>query len=111
MASSKSKSNASPFFGGRVGRKAATTGFVALAKKGTELTWRLGSGRKPPTNAGDVQIPLREVLLWSALSGAAVAVARALAVRQTSAGRLASRPSSDLSPDSAPTPERPSGGS
>lgn len=87
-------------------RKALTNGFVALARRGSEFTWKLGAGRKPP-KASDTEAPLREVLLWGALSGAAVAIAKALAARQASPPRSASGARGALAPDAGPTGEQP----
>ena len=103
MASSKTGGGAS-LLGGRVARKALTSGYVTIARKGTELTWRLGARSKPPKNAGDEDATLGEVLLWSALSGAAVAVAKALAVRRMSPVVRRRR---GPAPDAEPTGERP----
>lgn len=59
-----------------------TLGATAVAKKAVDATWKLGAGRKPPTDPTDPDVRLREALLWAVLSGAAVGVAKMWAARQ-----------------------------
>lgn len=69
---------------------ATTLGATALAKKAVDTTWKLGAGRKPPTDPTDPEVELREAMLWAVLSGAAVGVAKMWASR-----RLAQRARND----------------
>src|SRR3712207_6479111 len=49
-----------------------TLAATALAKKVVDATWKLGAGKKPPTDPSDPETELREAMLWAVLSGAAV---------------------------------------
>ena len=57
-------------------------GATALAKKIVDATWKLGAGRKPPSDPSDPDVNLNEAMLWAVLSGAAVGVATMWAARQ-----------------------------
>jgi len=61
---------------------AAALGAAALAKKGLNTTWRAATGKNPPANPADPDVSLREAVMWAALSGTLVAVARMLATRR-----------------------------
>ena len=54
---------------------------TALARKLVDATWKLGAGKKPPTDPGDPDVDLREAMLWAVLSGAAVGLAKMWAAR------------------------------
>jgi hypothetical protein len=54
----------------------------ALAKKAVDATWRLGAGRKPPSDPTDPDVAVREAVLWAVLSGAAVGLARMMVDRR-----------------------------
>lgn len=110
-AKKRSKKNAKKNAKGteRLTRLALSSGAVYVAKRATELTWRLGAQRKPPKSATDSSVTLGEALLWSALSGAAIATAKAWAARKaaepsplqwhSSAVGLAAAPSAERSSD------------
>jgi hypothetical protein len=55
---------------------------ATVAKKGLNATWRAATGKEPPANAADTDIDLTEAVLWAALSGTLVGVARLLATRR-----------------------------
>ena len=55
---------------------------TAVAKKAVDATWKLGAGKKPPTDPTDPDVQMREAMLWAVLSGAAVGVAKMWASRQ-----------------------------
>jgi len=55
---------------------------ATVARKGLNATWRAATGKEPPANPADPQVALREALLWAAVSGTLVAVARMLATRK-----------------------------
>jgi hypothetical protein len=61
---------------------AITLGATAVARKAVDATWKLGSGKKPPTDPADPDVRMREAMLWAVLSGAAVGVAKMWASRQ-----------------------------
>ena len=60
----------------------ATLGATVVAKKAVDTTWKLGSGKTPPTDPADPDIAFREAMVWAILSGAAVSVARTLLARR-----------------------------
>jgi hypothetical protein len=47
-----------------------------------DATWRTATGRKPPTKPESPEITGREAILWSALSGMAIAVAKTYGTRR-----------------------------
>jgi hypothetical protein len=47
-----------------------------------DATWRTATGRKPPTKPENPQIAGREALLWAAVSGMALGVAKTYATRR-----------------------------
>jgi hypothetical protein len=55
---------------------------AAVARKGLNATWKAATGKEPPANPADPQVSMAEALLWAALSGTLVAVARMLATRR-----------------------------
>jgi hypothetical protein len=59
-----------------------TLGATAVAKKAVDATWKLGAGKKPPTDPTDPDVQVREAMLWAVLSGATVGVAKMWASRR-----------------------------
>ena len=59
-----------------------TLGATAVAKKAVDATWKLGAGKKPPTDPTDPDVDMREAMLWAVLSGAVVGVAKMWASRR-----------------------------
>lgn len=55
---------------------------ATVARKGLDATWRAATGKEPPANPADPEVALSEALLWAAVSGTLVAVARMLATRR-----------------------------
>lgn len=55
---------------------------AAVARKVLNTTWRAATGKNPPANPADPDVAMREAVLWAALSGTLVAVARMLASRR-----------------------------
>lgn len=55
---------------------------ATLARKGLNATWKAATGKEPPANPADPQVAMAEALLWAAVSGTLVAVARMLATRR-----------------------------
>jgi hypothetical protein len=55
---------------------------ATVARKGLNATWKAATGKEPPANPADPDIDLAEALLWAAVSGTLVAVARMLATRR-----------------------------
>jgi hypothetical protein len=50
--------------------------------KALDATWKTATGRKPPTKPENPEIAGREALLWAALSGMALGVAKTYATRR-----------------------------
>ena len=60
----------------------AALGAAALAKKGLNTSWRAATGKNPPANPADPDVKIGEAVLWAAVSGTLIAVARMLATRR-----------------------------
>lgn len=73
---------AAPVVAAVVARKALTTG------------WQAATGVEPPENPADPSTDWREAVLWGALTGAVIGLARMLASRE--AARLAMRSEDEL---------------
>ena len=73
---------------------ASALGAAAVAKKALNTSWRAATGKNPPENPADPDVDVWEAVLWAAVSGTLVALARMLAQRkaatyyQRSAGHL-----------------------
>ena len=61
---------------------AAAVGAAAVAKKGLNPSWRVATGKNPPANPADPDVSLTEAVMWAALSGTLIGVARMLATRR-----------------------------
>ncbi len=61
---------------------AAALGAAALAKKGLTTSWRAATGKNPPANPADPDVEIWEAVLWAAVSGTFIALARMLATRK-----------------------------
>jgi hypothetical protein len=64
----------------------AVNGLVGMAaafgaRKVMIFAWKQVTGKEPPEHPEDVQVALREAILWSIVIGAAVNTARLLATR------------------------------
>ena len=57
-------------------------GAAAVAKKGLDSTWKAATGKNPPENPADPDVDLWEAVMWAAISGTLVALARMLAQRR-----------------------------
>jgi hypothetical protein len=55
---------------------------AAVAKKTIDKTWRIATGKQPPENPADPDVQIWEAVMWAALSGTAVGLARMLAQRR-----------------------------
>ncbi len=60
------------------------TGLAAAAfvRKALNGGWKAATGKEPPANPADPDVALREAMLWAAVSGTTVAVARMFAGRR-----------------------------
>ncbi|GAA5130305.1 hypothetical protein GCM10023339_60550 [Alloalcanivorax gelatiniphagus] len=60
----------------------AAIGAAAVVKKGLNTTWRAATGKNPPANPADPDVGLGEAVMWAAVSGTMIGVARMLATRR-----------------------------
>ena len=79
MASSSTDSNSKLYSAFSL---AAAIGAAAVAKKGLNSTWRAATGKNPPANPADPDVSLSEAVMWAALSGTQIGVARMLPTRR-----------------------------
>lgn len=61
---------------------AAALGGAAVAKKGLTGFWRKATGKNPPANPADPDVQVWEAVMWAAVSGTAIAIARMMATRK-----------------------------
>ena len=61
---------------------AAALGAAAVAKKALNTSWRTATGKNPPANPADPDVGIAEAVMWAALSGTLIGVARMLAARR-----------------------------
>jgi hypothetical protein len=78
MAGDSSNSRASQTLKHAVGMAAA-----AGAYKGLQVTWRRVTGKEPPLGPDDQEAPLGRAIAWSLVVGAAITMARMIAIRYT----------------------------
>lgn len=57
-------------------------GAAAVAKKGLDASWKAATGKQPPENPADPDVDLWEAVIWAAISGTFVGLARMLAQRR-----------------------------
>jgi hypothetical protein len=60
----------------------AALGAAAVAKKGLNTSWRAATGKNPPANPADPDVSIGEAVLWAAISGTLIGVARMFAARR-----------------------------
>lgn len=77
---SKKKSDSSKVWG--VFSLVTALGGAAVAKKTLDTSWRAATGKEPPANPADPDVDMREALIWAAVSGTLVAIAKMLATRR-----------------------------
>lgn len=61
---------------------AATVGATIAARRAMVVSWKLATGKKPPSNPEHPDVSLAEAIAWAAVSGVAVGLARMLASRK-----------------------------
>jgi hypothetical protein len=59
----------------------ATLGATMAARKAMTATWKLSTGKKPPSNPEHPDVSLGEAVTWAVASGVAVGLARMFATR------------------------------
>jgi hypothetical protein len=72
--------------------------------KALDATWRTATGRKPPTKPENPEIASREALVWAAVSGMVMTVAKTYATRR--AANYWVRSFGELPPGMKATPEQ-----
>src|SRR5688500_6446582 len=70
---------------------AAVLTAAAVAKKGLNTSWRAATGKNPPENPADPDVDVWEAVLWAAVSGTLVALARMFAQRKAATYYVKSR--------------------
>jgi hypothetical protein len=61
---------------------AATVGATMAARKAMTATWKISTGKQPPTNPEHPDVSMGEAVAWAVASGVAVGLARMLAGRK-----------------------------
>lgn len=61
---------------------AATVGATMAARKALTATWKLSTGKQPPSNPEHPDVSLGEAMAWAVVSGVAVGLARMFATRK-----------------------------
>ena len=62
---------------------AGTVGATMVARKALSATWKLSTGKQPPSNPEHPDVSMGEAVAWAVTSGVAVGLARMLASRKT----------------------------
>jgi hypothetical protein len=60
----------------------ATVGATIAARRAMVITWKVATGKKPPSNPEHPDVSLAEAIVWASVSGVAVGLARMLASRK-----------------------------
>jgi hypothetical protein len=60
----------------------AGLGAAAITRKLLDRSWKAASGKNPPENPADPDVSIGEAVVWAAITGAAVALARMVAQRR-----------------------------
>jgi len=60
----------------------ATLGATMAARKALTTTWKLSTGKQPPSNPEHPDVSMGEAIAWAVASGVAVGLARMLASRK-----------------------------
>ena len=60
----------------------SAVGAAAVTRKVLDRSWKAAAGKNPPENPADPDVGFGEAVLWAAITGAAVALARMVAQRR-----------------------------
>ena len=60
----------------------AVLGAAAVAQKALQTSWKTATGKNPPANPADPDVGIGEAVMWAAVSGTLIGVARMLATRR-----------------------------
>ena len=69
----------------------STTAAVTLTRKAIERAYKAGTGEEPPDDPVAPHVPLRQALLWGAVSGVIVELVRILVERTAAAAWVRAR--------------------
>jgi hypothetical protein len=61
---------------------AATVGATIAARKALTATWKVSTGKEPPSNPEHPDVTMGEAVTWAIASGVAVGLARLFATRK-----------------------------
>ncbi len=70
---------------------ASAAAAATATRKAAERVYQAGVGEAPPENPSSPQVPLRQAILWAALSGVVVGLVRLLVERTAAAAWLRAR--------------------
>ena len=70
---------------------ASAAAAASATRKAAERVYRTGIGEAPPENPSSPQVPLRQAILWAALSGVVVGLVRLLVERTAAAAWVRAR--------------------
>jgi len=62
---------------------ASTLAATIAVRKVLAVTWRVSTGRTPPSDPAHPDVSLGEAVVWAGTSGVAIALARMLAMRKS----------------------------
>jgi len=88
----------------------AVLGAAAVTKKALNTSWKAATGKTPPANPADPDVDVKEAVVWAAVSGALIGLARMAAARRAagyyakSTGHLPRELRKDRQDSDAPTP-------
>lgn len=60
----------------------ATVGATIAARRAMVVSWKLATGKQPPSNPEHPDVSIAEAIAWASVSGVAVGLARMLASRK-----------------------------
>ena len=70
---------------------ASAAAAATATRKAAERVYQAGTGEAPPENPSSPQVPLRQAILWAALSGVVVGLVRLLVERTAAAAWVRAR--------------------
>jgi hypothetical protein len=63
--------------------RGSTAAAGALARQASELTWKVATGKKPPSEKKNPEADLREIAVWAFVGGGLAELVRVLVKRST----------------------------
>jgi hypothetical protein len=65
--------------------RGSTVAAGALARQASELTWKVATGKKPPSDKKSLESSLPEIALWAFIGGGLTELVRVMVKRSTAA--------------------------